>query len=110
MLSNLKNKKSIDVNHVNTEKLYLFRKVCEGAYKENTKGFLKKLKNSFLVIAPNWWDIQMGLGLIELYEETSVEELRKQHKNIKKKIWKLKSYAKSTLSQSKKWKEVVHDN
>lgn len=108
MLSNKKSKKTYG-SQVNTEKIYLFRKVCEELYKERNKGFFQKIKQGLLEIAPNWWDIQMGLGLIELYEETSVEELRKHHKALKEKIWKIKSYAKSTLSSSKKWKEILHD-
>lgn len=83
----------IGSHQINTKKIYLFRRMCEEAYKEKFGTFSKSIKHTFSFL-PRWEDIQMGLALIELYEELSIEDLTKQHEGkdlgLHHKIWSIK--------------------
>lgn len=66
--------KKANSHQINTEKLYLFRRVCEESAKKQY-GFANLFKRKIY-----WPELQAALKLVEIYEETSIEELTK---NIK---------------------------
>ena len=65
---------------INTEKLYMFRRVCEEAAKQNygiTNFFKRKIY---------WPELQAALRLVEIYEEYSVDQLKKSLKDLDDKL------------------------
>lgn len=88
------NKKTQSESHqINTEKLYLFRRVCEEAAKRQygiSNFFKRKLC---------WPELQAALRLIEIYEEYSVDQLKKSLKDLDNEL-SSKIY---TFNKSKWW-------
>ena len=72
----LKKTNLIGLHQINTEKLYLFRRMCEEACTKKFSGS-EAYKNLFRHI-PRWPELQSALRLVEIYEESSIEELRNQ--------------------------------
>lgn len=69
--------------------MYWFRKLCEEAINERDSTFWKALKNSFKAI-PTSYAIQNALQLLELYEETTIEQMKKNRGILKKQVCKIK--------------------
>lgn len=106
-------KTSLTGSHqINTEKLYLFRRICEKAYKEKFGTFYKSLKQIFSNYVPRWDDIQMGLALVEIYEESSIEDLKKQNEGkdlgLHHKIWSIKKAPPS--HRWRDWNKLIKHN
>ena len=88
------NKKSESVKQpINTEKIYLFRRICEEACLEQHSGF-----QSWNIFKRKifWPELQAALKLVEMYEEVSIEDLKKQlNERSGPTIHKLRDFGKS---------------